>query len=147
MNESRYWLWFVGSAPPRSPLAKPIAEAAERRRDRPVHAADDDAREHDDRVAEREVGRDERVLHGEHHGDHRGEGAREQHRDGDHAVRAHAEHARRLEVHRRRAHVQTDRPCARAAAAGASRQSAATITETIVILRMSTVEIVHGRFR
>src|SRR5205814_9086252 len=25
-NEGRYWLWFVGSAPPRKPDAKPIAK-------------------------------------------------------------------------------------------------------------------------
>ena len=50
-------------------------EAAERRRPEPVHAADDDADEHDDRLAQREVRPDERVLHGHQHRDRRGQQA------------------------------------------------------------------------
>ena len=58
--DGRYWLWFVGSAPPSSPLAKPIEKPPSVAGIGPVEPAEHDAREHDDRVAEREVGRDER---------------------------------------------------------------------------------------
>ena len=74
----------------------------------PVHPADDDAGEHDDRLPEREVRRDERVLHRQHHRDGGGEHPREQHGGADHAVRADAEQPRRREVHRGGAHLQAD---------------------------------------
>ena len=87
-------------------------EAAERRRPEAVDPADDDADEDDDRVVEREVGRDERVLHGHHHRDRGRQQAGEHDRERDHAVRAHAEQPRGAEVGGRGARVQADRrPC------------------------------------
>ena len=108
-NVGRYWLWFVGSAPPSRPLAKPIEKPPSVAGIGRFEAAEHDACEHDDGVAEREVRRDERVLHGEHHGDDGRERARDEHGAADDAVRADAEQARSAEVHRRRAHLQADR--------------------------------------
>ena len=120
------------------PAREADREAAERRRDRPVQAAEHDAGEHDDRVAQREVRRDERRLHGQHHGDDGGERARDEHGDADHAVRAHAEQPRRLRSPSTRRACAGRSSSARAAACSATRQTTATTIATIVILRMST---------
>ena len=84
-------------------------EAAERRGEQPVHPAQHHAGEHDDRLEEREVLRDDRLLDGEQHRDDGGQQPRDQHRRPDDAVRAHPEQAGRLEVHRGRTHLQPDR--------------------------------------
>ena len=84
-------------------------EAAERRRPEPVDPADDDADEHDDRLLEREVGRDERELDGQDHRDRRGEEPGEQHGDADDAVGLDAEQPRGPEVGRGGPHLQADR--------------------------------------
>ena len=83
-------------------------EASERRRDQPVHPAEHDPGEDEDRVPQCEVGRHERVLHGQHHGHRRGQEARDEHRRADHAICPHAEQPSGLEVERSRAHVQAD---------------------------------------
>ena len=107
-NDGRYWLWSVGSAPPSSPEANPIAKPPSVAETQPVHPADDDAREHDDRALEREVRRHERGLHRQEHRHDRREQAGDEDGGPDHPVRAHAEQPRGPEVHRRRAHVQAD---------------------------------------
>ena len=110
MNVGRYWLWLVGSAPPRSPVAKPIEKPPSVAGIGPVHA-----RRATTPASTTIVSRSAKsgVTSGfctvsitattaasapERSTAHR-----------DHAVGAHAEHARRLEVHRRGAHVQADR--------------------------------------
>jgi hypothetical protein len=75
-------------------------EAAERGREQPVHPPDDDTGEHDDRVAEGEVGRDERVLDGQDHRHCRGQERRDEHGRADHTVRVHAQEPCGAEVHR-----------------------------------------------
>ena len=57
----------MGRAPLITPVAKPIENPPSVAEQQPVDPADDDAYEHDDRVLEREVGCDERVLDSEQH--------------------------------------------------------------------------------
>ena len=109
MIEGRYWLCAVGRAPPSSPVAKPIEKppsVAGIGRLRPPSTTPA-------RTTIVSCSAKSGVTSGfctvEHHGDHGSERARDEHGAADHAVRAHAEQSRGLEVLRRRAHVQPDR--------------------------------------
>ena len=72
--------------------------------------------------------------------------AGDEHGRADHAVRVDTQQARGPEVHRRRPHVQPDGRALEQSTTQ-TRQTAATTIATIVILRMSTLPIVTGRFR
>ena len=49
-TEGRYWLCAVGSAPPSRPAANPIENPPSVAGQQPIHPADDDPRQHDDRL-------------------------------------------------------------------------------------------------
>ena len=108
-NVGRYWLWFVGSAPPSRPLAKPIEKppsVAGIGRFMPPSTTPASTT-----IVSRSAksGVTSGVCTVSITATTAASAPEMQHRDRDHAVRAHAEHARRLEVHRRGAHVQADR--------------------------------------
>ena len=120
-----------------SAVGEADGEAAERRAPEPVDAADDDADEHDDRVAQRVVGRDVLLLH-RHDSTRRSPPARPRaaRRSAITRVRSHAEQPGRPEVGRRRAHVQAEVRAVRGAgASSAERRRRATPTATIQIQR------------
>ena len=83
-------------------------EAAERRRDEPVQAADHHPDEREDRHGDAVVGSHERRGHGEQHRDRRREHAGDREGGHDHAVGAHAERARGAQVGGGGAQLQPD---------------------------------------